>query len=93
MNKAFLLIVCLLCSGLIMAQSPILDKKDMENENMTQVDKGYMELAIQLAKESINEGDGPFAAIIVKDGKVIAKGNNCVIVTNDPTAHAEIAVI
>ena len=36
---------------------------------------------------------GPFGACIVKDGKIIGKGNNQVICSNDPTAHAEIVAI
>ncbi|MBC7653146.1 MAG: nucleoside deaminase, partial [Oligoflexus sp.] len=36
---------------------------------------------------------GPFGAVIVKDGKIIAKSANTVTTTNDPTAHAEIATI
>ncbi len=39
-----------------------------------------------------NEG-GPFGAVIVKEGRVIAKGHNRVVKTNDPTAHAEIVSI
>ncbi|MFI8379733.1 nucleoside deaminase [Leeuwenhoekiella sp. NPDC079379] len=39
-----------------------------------------------------NEG-GPFGCVIVKDGKIIGKGNNKVTSTNDPTAHAEVTAI
>jgi len=56
--------------------------------------KYFMEQAIKLAWENIttNEG-GPFGAVIVKDGQMIAYGKNLVIATHDPTAHAEIVAI
>ncbi len=53
-----------------------------------------MKRAIQLSLENIRDGKGgPFAALVVKDGKVIAEGTNLVTSTNDPTAHAEIVAI
>lgn len=54
----------------------------------------FMATAIQISKESMekNEG-GPFGAVVVKDGKIIAKGKNQVTSTNDPTNHAEIVAI
>lgn len=53
-----------------------------------------MILAIKEAKKGLqNTGAGPFGACIVKNGKVIAVGNNTVVKTNDPTAHAEINTI
>ena len=53
-----------------------------------------MERAIELAQKGMdsNEG-GPFGAVIVKDGVIIAEGNNMVTSTNDPTAHAEVVAI
>lgn len=54
----------------------------------------FMREAIELSKVNIREGrGGPFAALIVKDGTVLARGTNLVTSTNDPTAHAEIVVI
>ena len=53
-----------------------------------------MRRAIALALENVRSGaGGPFAALIVKDGAVIAQGTNRVTSTNDPTAHAEIVAI
>jgi tRNA(Arg) A34 adenosine deaminase TadA len=49
--------------------------------------------AINLAVENIENGGGPFGAVIVKDGKIIGKGANRVTLNNDPTAHAEIQAI
>jgi len=53
----------------------------------------FMRQAIQLAVENIKNGGGPFGAVIVKDGKVIATGVNRVTANNDPTAHAEVCAI
>lgn len=53
-----------------------------------------MKLAIEEAKKGMEKGDGgPFGAVIVKDGKVIGSGHNMVLVTKDPTAHAEVTAI
>ena len=53
-----------------------------------------MSLAMQLAVENVQTGQGgPFAALVVKDGTVIATGVNSVTTTLDPTAHAEVMAI
>ena len=54
----------------------------------------FMQQAIALAVGNVTSGrGGPFGAVIVKDGKVIATGANQVTATNDPTAHAEVTAI
>src|SRR5580658_8553971 len=54
----------------------------------------FMARAIELSIENVRSGQGgPFGAVVVKDGKLIAEGSNCVTSTNDPTAHAEIVAI
>src|SRR6266567_1149415 len=54
----------------------------------------FMQRAIALALENVRSGSGgPFAALIVKENRVIAEGTNRVTSTNDPTAHAEIVAI
>jgi guanine deaminase len=51
----------------------------------------FMARAIRLAIENVRAGrGGPFAALVVKDGKILAEGTNRVTSTNDPTAHAEV---
>ncbi len=53
----------------------------------------FMQEAIRLSKENVKNGGGPFGAVIVKDGKIIAKAVNKVTKNNDPTAHAEVLAI
>ena len=53
-----------------------------------------MREAIRLSIENVESGNGgPFGAVVVKDGKIIARGANQVTSTNDPTAHAEVVAI
>jgi guanine deaminase len=61
--------------------------------NMNQ-QKDFMREAIRLSLENVNSGNGgPFGAVIVKNGNIIARGVNAVTSTNDPTAHAEVVAI
>jgi len=54
----------------------------------------FMQEALRLAKQKMRAGaGGPFGAVVVKDGKIIARGWNQVTSTNDPTAHAEVVAI
>jgi guanine deaminase len=54
----------------------------------------FMSHAIEISIENVRAGCGrPFAAVIVKDGRGLAEGVNCVTSTNDPTAHSEIVAI
>ena len=54
----------------------------------------FLRHAIALATENVASGrGGPFAAVIARDGKLIAEGVNIVTATNDPTAHGEVTAI
>ena len=54
----------------------------------------FMTQAIELSRTGMRAGEGgPFGAVIVQDGEIIAEGNNQVLMTNDPTAHAEVVAI
>jgi guanine deaminase len=53
------------------------------------MDNPFMARAIQLSIENVLSGrGGPFGAVVVKDGKIVAEGTNQVTSRNDPTAHA-----
>lgn len=57
-------------------------------------DQQYIERAIALAKKGMDLGaGGPFGCVIVKDGQVVGEGFNEVLLTKDPTAHAEVVAI
>ncbi|MGB3968732.1 MAG: nucleoside deaminase [Planctomycetota bacterium] len=53
----------------------------------------HMRLAIRLAEESVARGGGPFGAVVVRSGTVVATGANRVVVDRDPTAHAEVVAL
>jgi guanine deaminase len=57
------------------------------------MDQSFLRQAIEMAVDNVRRGGGPFGALVVKDGVVIAAGANQVTRTNDPTAHAEIVAI
>lgn len=63
------------------------------NYSPTADDERFMREAIRLASESVEKGGGPFGAVIVKDGEIIAGASNSVTIDNDPTAHAEVNAI
>ena len=56
-------------------------------------DSEYLARSIQLAVENVANAGGPFGALIVRDGVVLAEGQNRVTSTLDPTAHAEVTAI
>jgi guanine deaminase len=62
----------------------------MENKE----NQKFMRIAIELSEYNVKQGQGgPFGAVIVKDGMIIARSANRVVPENDPTAHAEVSVI
>jgi guanine deaminase len=52
-----------------------------------------MHRAIELSRESVQQGGGPFGAVVVLDGRVLGEGKNHVVPDGDPTGHAEINAI
>lgn len=56
--------------------------------------KEFLTEAVRLATESVEKGwGGPFGAVITRDGEILARGQNRVLLTGDPTAHAEVETI
>lgn len=54
----------------------------------------FMKEAIRIAVKNVENGTGgPFGAVVVRDGKIIATSGNTVVPDNDPTAHAEVNAI
>jgi tRNA(Arg) A34 adenosine deaminase TadA len=56
-------------------------------------DKLFLRRAIEIAINGIDKGGGPFGAIITLNGRIIAEAHNMVVLSGDPTAHAEILAI
>ncbi|MSR63100.1 MAG: nucleoside deaminase [Planctomycetes bacterium] len=50
-------------------------------------------VASELARQSIAEGGGPFGAVVVRERRIVGRGLNRVVLTRDPTAHAEIVAL
>ena len=65
----------------------------MEEYKFTLDDRLFMQKAIDLSVENVMNGGGPFGAVIVRNGEIIATGTNRVTANNDPTAHAEVNAI
>ena len=65
----------------------------MNDMKTTEADIRFMREAIRLADESVARGGGPFGAVVVKDGRILAGASNSVTLDNDPTAHAEVNAI
>lgn len=62
--------------------------------NTDEGDARFMREAIELSLENVAAGrGGPFAAVVVKNGEIIARAGNTVTSSNDPTAHAEVNAI
>ncbi|MER7015227.1 nucleoside deaminase [Saccharopolyspora sp. NPDC000359] len=59
----------------------------------TNTEQDWMTRAIELATANVATGGGPFGALVIKDGEVVATGTNRVTADLDPTAHAEVTAI
>jgi len=57
------------------------------------MNRKFLDIAINESEKSVAKGASPFGAVIVRDGKIIARAHNTVMQKSDPTAHAEINAI
>ena len=64
-----------------------------ETSRYSEQDARFMQMAIDLSIDNVKDGGGPFGAIVVRAGEVIASGVNRVTANCDPTAHAEVTAI
>lgn len=93
MFAGFLRFLLILGTKLIILPESHTEKRTHTKERTNMQKEKFMEEAIALSKKSVESGGGPFGAVIVKDGRVIAKASNSVTITHDPTAHAEVNAI
>jgi tRNA(adenine34) deaminase len=59
----------------------------------SQEDQRWMQYALSLARKAYEQGEVPVGAVIIREGKVIGEGWNHPIISNDPTAHAEVSAL
>src|SRR5690625_4773038 len=70
------------------------DRRIINFRSECNVSTAFMQEAIDLACNNVTENKAsPYGAVVVKNGKVIGRGTNDVVVNHDPTAHAEIQAI
>ena len=86
-------IIFRLKSARFQKKNVFLQKKSIRIMKITEQDREFMREAIRLASESVRNGGGPFGAVVVKDGEIIAGSSNSVTIDLDPTAHAEVNTI
>jgi len=71
----------------------LVDRAGQEEAMSESVREDFLREAIRVASENVSRGGGPFGAVVVRDGKIVARGANRVTAANDPTAHAEVEAI
>jgi len=83
----------LACALLLIIGCNIACGSTNEKKTMKQSKEQLIRRSIDLAVENVKNGGGPFGAVIVRNGEVIAEGANRVTANHDPTAHAEVQAI
>jgi len=73
--------------------SAVVDPAEQTQVLPAAADRRFLDRAVDLAVQNVAEGGGPFGAVLVRGGLVLATGQNRVTRDNDPTAHAEVQAI
>ncbi len=63
------------------------------DDSTSTTDRRHLDAALEQARHSLRHGGGPFGCVVVRDGEVLATGQNRVVPAHDPTAHAEVVAI
>ena len=93
-KKMLVMAIFMLISVTVFMQSRAEAGKAEAPEASYAAEDPFMQIAIDEARDGIYNGDGgPFGCVIVKDGKVVGQGHNCVLKNNDSTWHGEIGAI
>jgi guanine deaminase len=95
-RRHFLAASAALLTGSVVGAAPALAQQGVpQATNITPKDREFMAQAIQLMRQAgvIDKTGGPFGAVIVRDGEILAASGNSVLRDNDPSAHAEVNAI
>lgn len=101
-SEAFLAAFCIFLSSFFLLRVffrgkfvPLFVKKSriMEQLSQEELDKKFMQLALNEAQKAFDEEEVPIGAVIVAEGRVIGRGHNLVETLHDPTAHAEMQAL
>lgn len=65
----------------------------MNSDSQLRIDRGFMSLALELARSASQQGEVPVGAVVVMDGEVIGTGMNRCETDHDPSAHAEVLAL
>ena len=74
-------------------QASLKEKRIKKGSLHVQKDELFMNTALFEAEKALEKGEVPIGAVLVKNGEIVARGHNCSITLNDPTAHAEIMAL
>lgn len=94
-RRHFLAAGAALLTGTVAGAAPAFAQGASQAQNITEKDREFMAQAIRLMRQAgvVDKTGGPFGAVIVRDGEILAASGNSVLRDNDPSAHAEVNAI